>query len=151
MNETSSLAQTKRILSPSPPSPILSNNVTPKNYKTPHKWLDSNNKIFEKNIFSPSFKSKLTSVIRQLTVQPPNQAATQNTRRDDSNKANQTALNYSIHDASLVYYNHQSDSMYHATSRLQEDKESNYKRHDLYDSKRGQVSKSSLYKLFYPK
>jgi len=66
---------------------------------------DSKNKIFETNIFSPSFKNKLTNVIRQLTVtgQP-------NTRKAADKAINQTTIPSVNQNTSIGYISHQDRS-----------------------------------------
>ncbi len=76
---------------------------------------DSKNKIFETNIFSPSFKNKLTNVIRQLTVtgQP-------NTKKASDKVINQTTIPSVNQNISIGYINHNDYSYCHATQAREE-------------------------------
>jgi len=95
-----SLFDFKQERSNSPFSPIGKNeNVLNNNDKIP-KSPQSKNKVFETNIFSPSFKNKLTNVIKQLTVQPSTEAQT---KRTDRSLVNQTTFQTTMHNTSFNY------------------------------------------------
>jgi len=107
-----SLFEIKQERSASPFSPIGTKENVLNNEKAP-KSPQSKNKVFETNIFSPSFKNKLTNVIKQLTVQPPSNTQT---KRTDRVLVNQTAI-HSAHNASFSYVPQLDLSYSHSTAQ----------------------------------